>query len=367
MPAFFVFIEFDGKEIAQNAFVVHVDNELISKVLKRLHEIEQSEKNNNFNKRSMTIHYEKSKKLPELNGASLKKTLLDYIGSDLTEYISKKKTHLESTGCENGVSIINFTTEGEENLKDLIDVSLGLKRQAELSRFTGINKRFGILNKSPFVDSVGGKLEMPGIKPNAEGYIKFKEDKLSPIIAFRSRIFLSPFNLAAPEHLRKIRIEGDFFDLQFNPHTGSANYSFSLGEGVRLDVRQFKDALKLLNLISSSGKKIHAELNFEGLPLLKFSVGCCEQKFNFTKELEALESAVKLVSYFDLSEVVDISFLEISKYEKAINQLYETINSNSGIFKVEFGVDEDGFDPSRKVACIFLVTAPIGSHILGQS
>ena len=66
MPSFFVFIEFDGKNTAQRAYVVHVDNELISRVLKRLHEIEQSNKENNFNKRKMTIHYDESNLLDEL-------------------------------------------------------------------------------------------------------------------------------------------------------------------------------------------------------------------------------------------------------------------------------------------------------------
>ncbi|MDN7131194.1 hypothetical protein JNO04_02390 [Halomonas sp. MC140] len=53
MPAFFVFIEFDGKDVAQRAFVVHVDDNLISKVLERLHQVDQSEIDNNFNKRDV--------------------------------------------------------------------------------------------------------------------------------------------------------------------------------------------------------------------------------------------------------------------------------------------------------------------------
>lgn len=34
-------------------------------------------------------------------------------------------------------------------------------------------------------------------------------------------------------------------------------------------------------------------------------------------------------------------------------------------FKVEFGVDSDGYDPSKETAFLFLVTTPIGSHIFG--
>ena len=49
IPAFFVFVEFDGMESAQRAFIVHVDEILMRKVLKKVHSINQSEKENKFN------------------------------------------------------------------------------------------------------------------------------------------------------------------------------------------------------------------------------------------------------------------------------------------------------------------------------
>lgn len=365
MPAFFVFIEFDGKNSAKRAFLVHVDNELISKVLKRLHQIEQSEKDNNFNKRTMTIHYNDSHQLEGPNGMSLKKSMLSYIGDNISEYIASKKAHLESTGFENGFAQITFTTEGEENLKTLIDVSLGIEKQVDISKFKGIDTRFGISSKNPFVDANGGKLEMPDLKPNAEGIIRFREDKLSLGLSFNSKLYISPFNAMVPDNLKKIRVEGDFFDLKFNPYTGYATYSFSFGEGVRLEVKKFRDAVKLLNSLGSSGRLVHAELVFDGFPKLEFAVGCKDLDFDFSKELKALESAVKLVSEFGLTELVDITFDEISRYQTEICQMRDVFDAPSNLFKVEFGVDGDGFDPGNKVACIFLITAPIGSHIFG--
>lgn len=365
MPAFFVFIEFDGKSTAQRAFVVHVDNELISNVLKRLHEVEQSDEDNNLNKRTMTISYDESHRLNNLDGVSLKESFSSLIGNNIAEYISRKKSFLESTGFEDGFAQITFTTEGVDNLRTLIDVSLGIEKQVDISNFRGVDTRFGIASKTPFVDCEGGKLEMPNLKPNAEGVVRFKEDKLSSGLSFNSKLYISPFNAMVPDELKKIKVEGEFFDLKFNPYVGFASYSFSFGEGVRLEVRKFRDAIKLLNLLSTSGKKIYAELIFDGFPKLEFGVGCKEQNFNFSKELKALESAVKLMSDFDVSETVDISFNEISKYATEICQFHGIIESSPNMFKVEFGVDGKGFDSNKKAACIFLVTAPIGSHIFG--
>ncbi|MGZ0078334.1 hypothetical protein [Methylomonas sp. YC3] len=365
MPAFFVFIEFDGADSAKRAFIVHVDNELISKVLRNLHKIEQSDVENNFNKRTMTIHYGKEHEMSVLNGSCLKGILNNYIGTNLSKYVSNKMTHLKSTGFEDGFAQIHFTVEGEDNLKQLIDVSLGIENDVGLSTFKGTHTRFGIVSKKPFIANTGGRLEMPNLEPNGEVLVSFKESKLSPGVSFKSKYFSSPFNILVPDELKKIRIEGDFFDLALNPYTGSANYSFSLGEGVRLEVKKFRDALKLLNLLNSSGKNIFAELVFEGGGSIEFKVGCTDARFDFSKELKTIECAVKLLSDFEVSEVVDISFSEIYQYEKEICQMASLINASPNLFRVEFNVDGEGFDPNKNVANIFLMTTPIGSHTFG--
>lgn len=276
-----------------------------------------------------------------------------------------KITHLKSTGFEDGFSQIHFTAEGEDNLKQLIDVSLGIENDVEISTFKGTHTRFGIAAKQPFVDCIGGKLEMPNIEPNEEIIVRFKESKLSPGISFKSKFFSSPFNIMVSDELKKIRIEGEFFDLVLNPYTGSASYSFSLGEGVRLEIIKFRDALKLLNLLNSSGKNIFAELVFDGGKSIEFKVGCTDTQFDFSKELKAIECAVKLLSDFNVSEAVDISFSEISSHEAVICQMANLINASPRFFRVEFSVDGDDFDPSKNVANIFLVTTAIGSHVFG--
>lgn len=363
MPAFFVFIEFDKKETAQRTYVVHVDNELISKVLKRLHEIEHSEKDNNLNKRTMTIHYDGSNLLEKSNGNSLKNCFLNHIGSDASEYIANKKSHLESTGYEDGFAQLTITTEGEESLKSLIDVSLGIKDEVEIAKFKGVDTRFGILTRKPSYDYDGGKLAMPNLKPTAEGKIRFKEDRLSAGLSFECKFYNSPFNQTVPDELKKMRVEGEFFDLKFNPFTGAASYSFSFGEGVRLEVKKFRNAVKLLNLLSKSEKRVVVELLFDGSPKLEFGIGCNDLEFDFSRELKALDSAVKIMSDFEVTELVDISFDEVSRYETQICQMEGVLASSPSLFKVEFGVEGDGYDPSKETACIFLVSTPIGSHI----
>lgn len=365
MPAFFVFIEFDKKEVAQRAYVVHVDNDLISKVLKRLHEIEQSENSNNLNKRTMTIHYDDSNLLKIPNGDSLKSCFLGHIGDDSSEYIANKKSHLESTGYENGFAQITFTTEGEENLKSLIDVSLGIEQEVEIATFKGVDTRFGILSNYSSFDCDGGKLAMPNLKPTAEGKIRFKTGRLSAGLSFECKFYISPFNQTVPDELKKMRVEGEFFDLKFNPYTGAASYSFSFGEGIRMEVSKFRNAVKLLSLLSKSNEIFFAELLFDDCPKLEFGVGSTDMDLDLSSELKALDSAVKIMADFEVTDLVDISFDEISRYGTQICQIESVLASSPNLFKVEFGVNGDGYDLRKETACIFLVTTPIGSHLFG--
>ncbi len=366
MPAFFIFIEFDGKSSAQRAFVVHVDNNLITKVLKRLHQIEQSDQENKFHKRTMTIHYDNTNRLDKLNGDCLKNCFLSYIGNNIAEYIANKKSYLESTGYEDGFAQLTFSTEGEENLNALIDMSLGIKNEVEVSKLKSVVTRFGISsthNSLPDADS--GKISMPDIKPNAEGKIRFREDKFSAKLSFDVKLYISALNAVLPDKLKKMRIEGEFFDLKFNPYTGAANYLFSFGEGIRLEVRKFRDAIRLLNLLGSSGKKVFAELIFDGFPRMELAAGAKEQKFNFSNELKALDCAIKLITEFDMTDFIDISFDEISKYGTYICQMHHALNSAPNSFKIEFGIEGSGYDSEKETACVFLITTAIGSHTFG--
>ena len=122
-----------------------------------------------------------------------------------------------------------------------------------------------------------------------------------------------------------------------------------------------------MSLLGSSGKQIDAILDFDGFPRLEFKVGCNEQDFNCLKELKALECAVKLISDFDVTDYIDISFKETSIYETEICQIEHIVSTSSSpnLYKVEFSVNNEGFDSEKEVACIFLTTAPIGSHIFG--
>ncbi|QWV17018.1 hypothetical protein [Stutzerimonas zhaodongensis] len=361
MPAFFLFLEFDGGSNAERAYLVHVGDDLIAKTLKRIRELGEGVA---LNKKTMVIKYGDAELLPKANGHALKERILEYVGGDLAKYVSDKAGFLSSAGFEDGFGEMRFTTEGEQNLQDLIDVSIGAKGSVPVSSLRGVYTRFGIEDDNPFLNVKDGRMEMPDLSPTAVGVIRFKEDVFSVGVSFPARLYVSPFNSCVPQEMARARVESDFFDIRLSPYTGAATYNFFFGEGASAALKQFRDLLILLGLIFGSGRKLICEMEFEGYPLLEFTLACSSGEFAYKKELEALESAMRLASIFDLGSDVQISLQELIKYADVIHNM-ERVLGLRGAFRVEFGVEGDDFDASLPVACVVIVSVPLGGHVLG--
>ncbi len=365
MPAFFVFIEFDGESCAKRAYLRHIDQAIIAKTLEKIHKIEQIEGRTDHHKRTLTIDYGDEHQVRPLGGKALKTAIESFVDKGMATYVAQKKQILESTGFENGFAQLTVTAEGEEELHHLIDVSIGARKSVTVKSFKGYHTRFGIKSRSPMIDSLGGELEMPDLKPTASGLVHFRDDPLSPSLTFSCKLFVSPLNRILPKELGKMRVEGEFFDIKLNPYTGAAEYKFDGLAGELLPVSKLRDILRLLRLITSSSKKATVELLFPGLPPFEFSMNCLNQPFDLSNELEALECATKILSYFDITEPVATTLNEISRHAETLRQFRSVLDAQSHLFKVQFGVNGDGFDESKEVACIVVTTARIGKYVFG--
>lgn len=365
MPAFIIFIEFDGMTVAQRAFLVHIDESLISKTLKRIHELEHVDGVFDHNKRSLTIHYGPEHEISSVTGASLKRKIEEYVPSGMSVYVAKKSRHLASTGFENGFAQITINTKGKENLIDLIDVSLGLKQSVRISKFEGFHTRFGIKSKSPMFDAGDGKLEMSELKPTATGIIRFREDRLSAGLAFPCKFYSSPLNAIVPPELVKFRIEADGFDVSMNPFTGAAEYRINAGAGMRFAINRLRDVIRLMHIITSSAKKILVDLTLDGMNALDLSLIAQDKPFEYYKILKALDAATKICAYFELNEPIKVSLEEVADYADSIIQFYSVIESDPSLFRCDFSVQGDGYDVTKPTACILLTTTKIGRRVFG--
>ena len=364
-PCFYIFLEFDGKDVVQRAFLVHVDNELISRVLKKAYEIESSTKQRKPNKTTLAIHYDDANLIAPPCGSSLRRKLEEIIGPSLQDYIQNKKGHLYNTGHEEGWGEVTLMLEGEAAFRDFIDMSLGIKEDVNVSALQGFHTRFGIKSSKPFVDAIHGRVEILSREPIASGLICFKKEKYGPELPFKCNVFSSFLNSIAPESWQKIRVEAELFEITIAPFVGNASYQFTSNPNSRHVVSELRNAVQLLSYLSSKESRIFGELRANDWPSIKFSTNGKGQEFELMDELHALNCALKLISIYELVEPIEVSLQEISMSAQGIIQFYGVFDKEDRALKIEFSMEGPDINLSRESACALFVSTKIGDVILG--
>lgn len=366
MPAFFVFIEFDGQPQPKRAFIVHVDEKLIKRTLQRIHEIEQSDGKKDLNKRTLSIPYGNDELLDEVSGECLKKKMLECIGSSHSDYISKKNALLSSSGFEDGAFQMTFTTTGEESIRSLMSISIGLKGEVPIASLTSTFTRFGIPCKTPFINKEGGLLSMPDIKPSAEVTLRFKKKKLTSGWSFDAKLYISPFHYMAEESLRQSRIETKCFDILFNTHTGKSSFYFTINGNDRVEAKEFLQALKVFDVLSIESNQLFCDLIMDTGKKFSFTAKGHKNKSD-AHMIDVLEGVLELSRYFDIEGSVSITPNEALNHGDDIIRMRELLKISPESIRFEFSSDneEEHITPEKDFACILLASSNIGSHAVG--
>ncbi|KQX98313.1 hypothetical protein ASD28_14485 [Massilia sp. Root133] len=364
MPAFIIFIEFDGKESPQRAFLVHVDEAMSLEILRRLHDAEHSGETHLLHKKTMTVKYGESHLLDSPSGVCLKGAMLAHMGPNMSAYVAKKNAHLNAAGFDEGFAQLTISAVGTEQISKLIDMSLGLAVNADISSMVAVKQRFGKKNRIPFVSEENVKLGMPDLKPKLEGFIKFKADKLGPSLTFPAKLYISPFNTMVPESMRRGRIAVEFLDLVFNPFANESTYTFSFDDK-SLSLPILRDGLKLMKLLSIPGQTIFSELIVNHTPAMQFQIASPGTPFRLSSELEAVEAGANILSLLDISSSIMMSLAQASRNASRLIEMDNVLRAEANQFKLDIPLDNAPIPNGKRLACLSFFSTPIGDINVG--
>lgn len=211
MPTFYCFMEFDGQETVQAIYLVHVDEALIERVLRKVRELEMKGEGENLNKHKIYITYDDSNQLNSPSGKEIKKAVESFVTCGMEEYIKSKNKALSSVGFEDGKYQANVTIVGEEDAAaELIDVMLGLRPNILVKEWTGFHKRFEFLTEDEKNSAGEGKLY---IKPNPISCnLILTETETFKEFCFQAKFYGSSFCEFVDDLKFKARIESRFFE-----------------------------------------------------------------------------------------------------------------------------------------------------------
>ncbi|MEQ6888759.1 hypothetical protein ABE957_08765 [Halomonas sp. CS7] len=153
-----------------------------------------------------------------------------------------------------------------------------------------------------------------------------------------------------------------------NPFANRANCSFSFSEEKSYRVKELRDAVMLMKLLTTSDGDLFIEFVLDGESSGSFRIGKNNKVFESEDDLITLECCLRLVDYFSISDSAMITPKNVVEQEGYVRTIDRIVNGDKSGLGVSFESLE-GFSGSEKpdapVACVFFVTSPLGNYIVG--
>jgi hypothetical protein len=366
MPAFIIFIEYSGLQEPTQAFLVHIDEYIIGKVLKRLRKSENDGKSNKLNKMTLTINYDESHELPSLDGKGLKQAIEKYVG-DMSSYVDKKQAILKTIGFDERPVRLTFNLDKKE-LINFIEASIGLDNKIELNDFKTDCIRFDMAQ--PLTQKDQGRAYC-NLNPNPQysGVVRFKTDKFSAGVCFDGEMYFSP-SFLMPKKSIAFRVKGDFFEIKHIDYSdskfGNSESTLKFFFHIEINISKLKKVVYFLNAINKNNRFIIQFEKFGDLPLLSFEL---LSKINdmgsfYDESIETIENTYYLAQYFELEHELSLSLIYLMENKDKINSLSNFLKDD--LFNEEISVNSEYLlDVLKNTACIIFPNILLGNYIIG--
>lgn len=368
MPTFFCFIEFDGKNEAQSAYLVHVGKGIIEKTLKRIRELQSKGDENKLNKHTITIHYGDNDRLADTTGESLKSSIESHIPNGIEKYIEIKNELLKNLGFENGRYQGTITVSSNDHIRDIIDLTLGIHKEVIIEKFISYHSRFGIISNQPFEDFGKGFLSIQA-RP-IKAIVKFKEYEFSPGLSFDANLYLSPLSRLISEKHSKFRVETKLFEIVIEIFKDDKIIcSFRPKYGERSPLNELRDFLKVLTLLQNSSNALILEIQpeSEDLPLFPLrNLSISDKVGDWLRPYQIAGMAMSICSQFHISESSVIATIDgLLEFSRSIELLHKVLYGDPKTVTVDFPDEGEGYQEGTKAACTSFIKTVIGNHTLG--
>lgn len=255
LPAFFLILEFGGSNKCQRAFLVHVGEHLIGKILKRLRKISLAPEPHHLNRKTAILKWTSEDALASLDGKRLQQKIASFMPDGFDAYFHRKSALLKSLGYEGGQpsATLMFTTSGgQENIERLVDFQLGLADEMPFESAESLDTRFGIT--VPLERIEGGTIERLGTPTGTSGTLS--------LVASSGKKHEMPCDILAPsgagqtlpERLLKVRLLGGPWSFVL-PLGGDQTASFSYEPeepSVARPLPKLHDAATIILLLNES-------------------------------------------------------------------------------------------------------------------
>lgn len=375
LPAFFLVLEFDGRNDCQRAYLVHVGEEYIRGTLERLRRIAATEPSTKLHQRTMDFRWGEQERLPSLDGHGLEQAIRARVGSSMESYTKRKLSLVDSVGYEDGGRRLNvqyrLPADRSRDPQDLlVDFALGLVPHLEITGGELLDVRFGIPAPEPEeILPPGARLEIMDRKSAGRGRVKLRAPAANRELTLSAETYLPQgFAHILEESKLRGRFAVPFVDFVFGFGTvHTVNLKLRLPDSAEehplADLQPAADLILLLDTAQRADAEIEIEMRFEGHPL---------GKGRFTKAASPVQPLVEWASlvrhawtvarFFGFDQQVRVRLSELVRYRDPLLFLHTLLGPDRAHVRVDFWLDRIPAEPEMPWCIPIAAEARVGEH-----
>jgi hypothetical protein len=363
MPAFVCLLEFDGKEHAQQVYLVHIGEAVIGRVLKRLRQLERSP-HDAVKKPTLSITCNDSHRFPQPTGVCLKEAIQDHIAEGTSKYCEWKRQLLDTLGYEKGHPRMQVQFSAQDPIQDLIDLSLGYRKSLKVSNISMHDVRFGVECVLP---DPHGPAELSISSVPSEGAVIFRERRSSPGVEFTAKVYTPSINRVLPKERVTFRIQAKFFEILVQPFADRARFNLLPDMAtIAAGPLELKNLLTLIRMMRSQGSKgMWMDVTMNGQDVLPGGHMFVHSKIHDpTNDLEIVGQALVVARTYGVDDKVSVSLNDILKSRESIGTFYKVIQGQTENATATFYLGEEPTDAQPTSAVISHGCLPLGDFLL---
>ncbi len=272
------------------------------------------------------------------NGTCLKQAIEAHVPKGTEKYHQWKSQLLKTLGYEGRHGYMTVQISGRDPITDLIDLSLGLRKNLQVKNISIHDTRFGI-DRVLHQSSEGGHISVgPAI---LKGSVHFREKKSSPGIEFSANVHNPSVNRVVSREQVRFRLETQFFEILIEPFNDTVQFKV-LPEinQTRASLSALKDFLRLLCMLAAQGNEgVWMEVRVDDRPFLPEGRILPADMQVPKEELETVQQALEVARIYEIDRKVSVSLDDLIVSRRRIKAFYHMVEDPREELTATFFVD----------------------------
>jgi hypothetical protein len=364
-----------GSATPHDAFLVHIGEKQIAKVLKRLRQHDAARPNKRLNEIEMSLDFDAKSRLKEPLPESLRRAMLDHLGSNETAYAKSKDSWRCTVGFEERPVRISFqvsATDSDAMYSRWADWSIGKEAKLPVKNVEMRTVRFGIsqlVRRSADDEQVDFTIpKIPSLGKTRLRLFNAKKTEMASLDCdTRASAAIAPW-LPAQHH--KVLLVAPFFSLLLQ----------RVGEGVRLtwsfvvpgdqrhSLSELERVAKFVRVVSGAKDKgLFLVLERRGFPVTPQDVSSLSSNAEFHERLVPLAHAIMHAARVAACFGLDVSSIEVLPEEIETYWVHLAIYAASidpGASPLDIELETDVDVSGKPSAIVIGLSIPLGDDVV---